>query len=88
MTPEEFCQLAMADYERHWAAAAGHQERHPLRVKMELLRRITEQARDPDEFGRLLAEGCASDDPIRVLLCNDLSARWERLRGVAPARQP
>jgi hypothetical protein len=88
MTPEEFCQLAMADYERQWAAAAGHQERHPLRVKMELLRQITAQARDPDEFGRLLAEGCTSDDPFRVLLCADLSGRWERLRGVAHAREP
>lgn len=88
MTPEAFCQLAMADYERQWAAAAGHQERHPLRVKMNLLRQITEQARDPDEFGRLLAEGCGADDPFRVLLCLDLSARWERLRGAAHARRP
>ena len=80
MTPLEFCQLAMADYERQWAAAAGHQERHPLRVKMELLRRITHQARDSDEFGRLLAEGCASDDPLQGLLCAELSPWWERVR--------
>jgi hypothetical protein len=80
MTPEAFCHLAMADYERQWAVAAGHQERHPLRVKMDLLRQITEQARNPDDFGRLLAEGCTSDDPIRCLLCAELSPWWERLR--------
>ena len=81
MTPQEFCQLAMADYERQWAAAAGHQERHPLRVKMETLRQISEQASDPDEFTRLLEEGCSSDDPVRVLLCADLVPWWRRVRG-------
>jgi hypothetical protein len=79
MTPQEFCQLAMADYERQWAAAAGHQERHPLRVKMELLREITEQARDEADFTRLLVDGCTSDDPYRALLCADLSPWWNRL---------
>ena len=80
MTPEAFCQLATADYERQWASAAGHQERHPLRVKMELLSQITQQARDADEFGRLLAEGCGADDPFRALLCADLYPWWERVR--------
>jgi hypothetical protein len=80
MTPREFCQLAMADYERQWAAAAGHQERHPLRAKMTALEQIMEQARNPDEFGRLLAEGCDSDDPIRMLLCAELSPRWQECR--------
>ena len=37
MTPTEFCQQAMLEYERQWTAAAGHQERHPLRVKMQAL---------------------------------------------------
>jgi hypothetical protein len=85
MTPEAFCNLAMADYERQWAVAAGHQQRHPLRVKMDLLRKLTEQARDADEFGRFLADGCRSDDPIYVLLCAELNPWWERLRA---ARKP
>lgn len=80
MTPEEFCRLAMADYEGQWAAAAGHQERHPLRVKMKLLGEIAQQARDSDDFGRLLAAGCASDDPLHSLLCGELSPWWERVR--------
>ena len=80
MTPQEFCQLAMSDYERQWAAAAGHQERHPLRVKMELLREVTQQADSPEEFGRLLAAGCSSDDPFRALLCAELSPWWQRLQ--------
>jgi hypothetical protein len=80
MTPQHFCQLAMADYERQWAAAAGHQERHPLRVKMELLRELSQQAGDPEEFTRKLAEGCDSDDPLRNLLCAELSPWWGRVR--------
>jgi len=80
MTPEKFCQVAMAVYERQWAAAAGHQERHPLRVKMSLLREITDRARDAEEFGRLLADGCSSDDPFHALLCSELCPWWERLQ--------
>jgi hypothetical protein len=70
----------MADYEQQWAAAAGHQERHPLSVKMKLLGEIAEKARDPDEFGRLLAAGCESDDPFYSLLCVELSDRWEKAK--------
>jgi hypothetical protein len=77
MTPKEFCQLAMADYERQWTAAPGHQERHPLKVKMAALEQLMQQAKDPDEFGRLLAEGCDSDDPVLMLLCAELSPRWQ-----------
>ena len=78
MTPREFCQLAMADYERQWSAAHGHQERHPIRVKMNTLAQLTEEANDPEDFGRLLKEGCASGDPIRGLLCEELYPRWQR----------
>ena len=81
MTPAEFCQLAMIDYERQWAAAAGHQERHPLRVKMELLRELTQQAGDPEQFTRQLREACEGDDPYRRLLCAELLPWWERVRG-------
>ena len=85
MTPRHFCQLAMADYERQWAAAAGHQERHPLKAKMTALEEILQQASDADEFGRLLAEGCASEDPIRMLLCAELLPRWTEHRAAAGA---
>ena len=80
MTPNEFCHIAMAEYERQWSAAHGHQERHPLRVKMSLLAQIMDEAEDPEEFGRLLGGGCDSDDPLRVLLCNELYPRWQASR--------
>lgn len=80
MTPEEFCRLAMAEYERQWAAAAGHQERHPLRVKMALLRQLTEEARGAEDFERLLSDACASEDPYRSLLCSELLSWWRQLR--------
>lgn len=80
MTPEAFCQLAMAEYERQWAAAAGHQERHPLRVKMELLRQLMEEAHGTEDFERLLREGCNAEDPFRSLLCSELLAWWQRFR--------
>jgi hypothetical protein len=75
----------MSDYERQWAAAAGHQERHPLRVKMELLKSLAEQAPDGDRFTSLLEDGCDSENPLMVLLCNELSPWWQRVRTSAPA---
>jgi hypothetical protein len=86
MTPQQFCQLAMSDYERQWAAAAGHQERHPLRVKMELLKQLTEQAPEGDRFTQHLEDGCDSENPLMVLLCNELSPWWQRVRTPAPTR--
>jgi hypothetical protein len=78
MTPAEFCQHAMLEYERQWAAAPGHQERHPLRVKMQALESLMAEAGDVVQFTRLLVEGRTSDDPFRELLCNELLPRWER----------
>jgi hypothetical protein len=78
MTPIEFCRHAMLEYERLWAAAPGHQERHPLRVKMQALESLMAEAGDAAQFTRLLVEGCASDDPFRALVCNELLPQWER----------
>jgi len=78
MTPTEFCRHAMLEYERLWAAAPGHQERHPLRVKMQALESLMAEAGDAAQFTRLLADGCSSDDPFRQLLCNELLPRWEK----------
>jgi hypothetical protein len=77
MDPRAFCQMAMADYERQWSEARGHQERHPLREKMRALSALVEQAEGPDEFRALLGDGCAGDDPIRALLCEELIPRWD-----------
>jgi hypothetical protein len=80
MTPAEFCQQVMQEYERQWAAAAGHQERHPLRAKMRELEALMSEAGDAEQFGRLLEDGLVSAAPFRQLLCNELAPRWERQR--------
>lgn len=77
MTPKQFWQVAMADYERQWSAAAGHQARHPLKAKMLALEQLRDRTDDPDEFGRLLADSCRSDDPMQMLLCTELLPRWQ-----------
>jgi hypothetical protein len=77
MTPRQFCQAAMAEYEQQWSAAPGHQMRHPLKLKMTALEQLRNETDDPDTFGRLLAEGCRSDDPGRMLLCAELYPRWQ-----------
>ncbi len=79
MDPRVFCQTAMADYERQWSAARGHQERHPIREKMRVLSELVGQAASPDEFRALLRAGCDGNDPIRALLCVELADRWDAL---------
>ncbi|MCC7105313.1 MAG: hypothetical protein IT307_09240 [Chloroflexi bacterium] len=65
----------MADYERQWALAAGHQERHPLRLKMERLRDVIEQLRAGADLSRIVADGRQSEDPALGLLCGEIEAR-------------
>jgi hypothetical protein len=79
MDVQEFCRMGMADYERQWSEARGHQERHPLREKMRALSEMSGQATQPEDFRALLAAGCGGDDPIRALVCEDLLARWDQL---------
>ena len=79
MDARAFCRMAMAEYERQWSAARGHQERHPIREKMRVLSEMVEQTSSPEKFRALLREGCRGDDPIRALLCDDLAERWDAL---------
>ncbi len=79
MDPIAFCHLAMADYERQWSEARGHQERHPIREKMRVLSQLLDQAPSAEEFRALLRAGCDGDDPIRALLCEELTPRWDAL---------
>ena len=79
MDPRAFCQMAMADYERQWSEARGHQERHPIREKMRTLSDLVGRASTPEEFRALLRAGCDGDDPIRALLCEELAGRWDAL---------
>ena len=80
MNAQQLCQVMLSDYERQWAEAKGHQERHPLRAKMELLRELSASAEPSTAFTALLDAGLASDDPLRAMLCAELKTRWERLR--------
>jgi hypothetical protein len=77
MSPTEFCQQAMLDYERQWAEASGHQTRHPLRVKMQALQALMAETDDPATFTRLLVEGRSGGDPFRELLCDELLPQWQ-----------
>ena len=80
MDPLTFCREMMSEYEEQWAEAPGHQERHPLRIKMQGLEAIIERLEQGEDFERLLQEGCNGDDAFRYLLCEDLRSRWEQQR--------
>ena len=66
----------MSDLERQWTEARGHQERHPIRVRMELVRELGASAEAGQEITDLLGEGRNSEDPLRAALCEELAARW------------
>ena len=67
---------ALADYERQWAEALGHQQRHPLRLKIERIKELAARGFESADFERLLADGLDSDDPGLAMLCLELYARW------------
>lgn len=75
MSDLAFCELLMADYERQWAHAAGHQERHPLRLKMLRLGEVIERVRAGASLDGIVAEGRAAEAPDLCLLCEDIDAR-------------
>ena len=83
MDPATFLQLMMAEYEQQWVRATGHQQRHPLRVKMRRLQELIERKPTAEELDRLLL-GEPPADPEACLLCEDLAPYWRRLRS-APA---
>jgi hypothetical protein len=76
MDPLHFCKQMMAEYEEQWTEAHGHQERHPLKVKMEALGTVMERVRNGENLEQLIQGGCSGDDPLFYLLCADLRSRW------------
>ncbi len=80
MDPLEFCRQIMGEYEEQWTEAHGHQERHPLRVKMDLLEGLMDRLHAGEDFQLVLLEGCRGDDPLLFLLCEELRPRWETQR--------
>ena len=84
VTPEDFCHEMMREYERQWVVARGHQERHPIRVKIERLSELTPKAGDGAHFELLLISGQRGTDAEMCLLCEDLAPRWAAARTGAP----
>lgn len=76
VTPAEFCRAIMHDYERQWAEAMGHAQRHPLRVKIVRMEELLGRELTAEDFERLLAEAVTGDDWELSLLCADLEPRW------------
>ena len=60
--------------------AHGHQERHPLRVKMSQLEDVMARVRGGEDLDRVLSDGCQGDNALSYLLCEDLRPRWEKAR--------
>jgi hypothetical protein len=71
-----FLAEALADYERQWSEALGHQQRHPLRLKMERIKELAARDLGPTDFETVLADGAHSDNPGLAMLCLELYPRW------------
>ena len=67
---------ALADYERQWSEALGHQQRHPLRLKIERVKELSARGLPPADFERVLAVGVQSEDPGLTMLCLELLPSW------------
>ena len=66
----------MHEYERQWSRAAGHSVRHPLRLKMERLAALCEDAPDAGGFDARLSELQESTDMGDELLADELAPLW------------
>jgi hypothetical protein len=74
--PRLFCRAVMHEYERQWSRAAGHSVRHPLRLKMERLASLCEDAPSSTEFEARLSELQGSADIGDELLADELVPLW------------
>ncbi len=75
-----FSLAVMHEYERQWGQGGSHAVRHPLRLKMERLKRWAEQPASPEEFEGWLERACSSDDPGEALLADELVPLWRATR--------
>jgi hypothetical protein len=76
----QFLADALAEYERQWSEALGHQQRHPLRLKIERIKELSARGLAPADFERLLAGGVQAEEPGLAMLYLELLPRW-RARG-------
>ncbi|HEY8475778.1 MAG TPA: hypothetical protein VIN09_02790 [Chloroflexota bacterium] len=80
MTPRQFLQHMMHEYERQWASALGHAPRHLLHEKMRALDTLiaeTSSLKSDAEFEDHLRRGCSSGDPLYGFLCEELLPLWQ-----------
>jgi hypothetical protein len=82
-----FLAEVLADYERQWSEALGHQQRHPLRVKMERIKELAARGLAPADFERVLSGGVQSEDPGLTMLCLELLPRWRARAADASGNQ-
>ena len=82
--PQAFCQAVMHEYERQWSHAGGHAVRHPLRLKMEQLKRWCDQSCAADDFDVRLNQALESDDVGLALLAEELLPLWRSVRTGGP----
>jgi hypothetical protein len=74
--PRAFCRAVMHEYERQWSRAAGHSVRHPLRLKMERLGALCDNAPTAADFDARLSELQQSSDIGDELLADELVPLW------------
>jgi len=67
----------MHEYERQWSRAGGHAVRHPLRLKMELLKSWCQQSWTAEQFEATLHAAQASEDIAQALLAEELLPLWQ-----------
>jgi hypothetical protein len=74
--PRVFCRAVMHEYERQWSRAAGHSVRHPLRLKMDRLAVLCDEAPSVPDFEVRLGQLQASADIGDELLADELVPLW------------
>jgi hypothetical protein len=79
--PRVFCRAVMHEYERQWSRATGHGVRHPLRLKMERLAVLCENAPSSNDFDARLGELQQSSDIGDELLADELVPLWHTVCG-------
>ncbi len=66
----------MHEYECQWSRATGHAVRHPLRLKMQMLKGWCDETCSPADFEARLVQAEQSADARQALLASELLPLW------------
>jgi hypothetical protein len=69
------CEQVKVELELNWQRAVGHQQRHPIGVKLRAAEVLLDELRVAAEPHVLIEQGTESDEPGRALLCEELLRR-------------